>query len=449
MVFDGKKLSSYDTHLLEDLKRAQAVSLEPDSTLSSSRGAPRRPRRDRQVGALVMAAFVLLVVIASAVLASRPSSGGGGHTKVLPDPHLSHGAAEQQVLAALSQTTAASNFNVRYRMSETLGSTPTTTVCPKGLDPAYRGSAGATWTVVPGPSVEFKALGGTISVAPGGCFSAGHEAPVTVTGQGTVNVAPKAMVVSASIRTGGEPTGLDVSVRLDGDQVWESGGADYGLAPNGDLMAGTGQPLSGFASLVEGTLGPREGALAMTRMASPNAYLTLEQPSVTGAAAAGNGTVDGVAVTKYAVGIDLDQLVYTPGLSTDEITTIKDALGVLDRQGYVKTVDTISVDPDGFIRQVVSVSSFKDGGTATHDATYSNFGCAGTVRMPGQPAAPTTSITCPAPGAPTTPPVAPTTTGATTSTDAPTTTGAPTTTMPPPATDPIPQASTTTQPATA
>ena len=37
----------------------------------------------------------------------------------------------------------------------------------------------------------------------------------------------------------------------------------------------------------------------MTLMASPNAYLALEQPTVTGATEAGTGTVDGVPVTNY------------------------------------------------------------------------------------------------------------------------------------------------------
>jgi hypothetical protein len=350
------------------------------------------------------------------------------------------------VLAALTQTAAAGNFNISYRLSETIGSTPPTTRCYKpATGPTATfvvpASGGTAWKTSPGDVQE--QLGGEVRrLTDGGCFSTEHQA-VTVTGKGTVNVAPKAMVVSANISSG-----LDVSVRLDGDNVWESGGADYGLSPNGDAMgSGPGQLLSGFASLVEGTLGPREGALAMTRMASPNAYLTLEQPSVSGAAPAGSGTVDGVPVTKYTVGIDLDQLVFTPGLTTDEITTIKQALDVLKGEGYAKTVDTVSVDADGFIRQVVSVSSFKDGGTVTHEATYSNFGCAGTVQMPGQPAPPPPSVACGAPGAPTSTTEAPTT-GQAPTTGAPTT-QAPSTTMPPAATDTPAKASTTTQPGTA
>ena len=169
-----------------------------------------------------------------------------------------------------------------------------------------------------------------------------------------------------------------MSIRLEGDRVWESGGAGYGMVPSADPV-GSGQPLSGFAGLVEGTLGPREGALAMTRMASPNAYLALEQPTVTGATEAGTGTVDGVAVTNYTVDVDLHELVHSAGLSADETTTIEDALAVLDEEGYHGTTATVSVDADGLIRKVVSVTSFDDGGTVTHEATYSDFELRGPV----------------------------------------------------------------------
>jgi hypothetical protein len=220
---------------------------------------------------------------------------------------------------------------------------------------------------------------------------------VTVTGSGTVTVAPKSMQVSADISGG-----LQVSVRVVGDQVWESGGAEYGSDGG---VSGPGQPLSGFASLVLGTLGPREGALAMTRMASPNAYLSIEQVTVDGARATGTDTVDGVPVTTYEVAVDLDRLAHMDGLSADERTTIEHALDGLHEQGYAGTVDTISVDGAGMIRRVVSVSSFGDGGSVTYDATYSNFGC------DGAPAA-----------CPTTAPTTTATTASSSSTEAPTTT---------------------------
>ena len=205
-----------------------------------------------------------------------------------------------------------------------------------------------------------------------------------MTGSGTVTVAPKSMQVSADISGG-----LQVSVRVVGDQVWESGGAEYGSDGG---VSGPGQPLSGFASLVLGTLGPREGALAMTRMASPNAYLSIEQVTVDGARATGTDTVDGVPVTTYEVAVDLDRLAHMDGLSADERTTIEQALDGLHEQGYAGTVDTISVDGAGMIRRVVSVSSFGDGGSVTYDATYSNFGCDG-VPSACPATAPSTTVT--------------------------------------------------------
>ena len=193
-----------------------------------------------------------------------------------------------------------------------------------------------------------------------GCYAESPQA-ATVSGSGSVVIAPKAMTVSADIGYGSAPASLGVTLTLTGDNVSESSSPPT--------------LLSGFAPTVEGSLGLKEGALAMTQMASPNAYLSLEGSAVTGASVAGHSTVDGVAVTDYTVDIDLDQLLSTPGLSSDETKTITDALAVLHDQGLDKTVETISVDDAGYIRRVASVTSFGDGATVTQDATYSNFGC--------------------------------------------------------------------------
>ena len=59
---------------------------------------------------------------------------------------------------------------------------------------------------------------------------------------GTVNLDPYAMVAISEV------SGLGtITTYVNGTTVWELGGGDYGNA--------TGSPLSGFASLVEGTLG--------------------------------------------------------------------------------------------------------------------------------------------------------------------------------------------------
>src|SRR5262249_45347269 len=161
---------------------------------------------------------------------------------------------------ALDRTTAAGTFHLAYHLTAT-PTAPPGTVCRS--IPVPRGLPTSTFCSTTGPP------------------------PVDTSGDGTITVSPKSMVTAAHVGSG-----LDVTLRLSGDQVWESGGGEYGGPPSGP-----GQPLSGFAQLVESTLGPRAGALAMTRMASPNAYLALEQRSITGATPAGTSSVDGTPVT--------------------------------------------------------------------------------------------------------------------------------------------------------
>jgi hypothetical protein len=228
--------------------------------------------------------------------------------------------------------------------------------------------------------------------------------------------------------------------------VWEVSSTDNGLTPASN--DGTGQLLSGFAGLVEGTLGKREGAVAMMGMASPTGFLDLVQPAVTGAAEVGPSTVDGVAVTQYELSVDANSLATDPGLSSEEQNTIEQAIQVLTDEGYTGIRDLVSVDASGFIRESVSTVTFDGGGTVTLDAHFSNFGCAGTVLMPGQegpsnppagcstadtgvapaPAATTTTSSPPQPTVTTTPPT--TTVPSTVVPSTPSTTTTTTTTTP-------------------
>jgi hypothetical protein len=320
---------------------------------------------------------------------------------------LGNGPAEQQVLSALSATTDSGSFDVSYTLTAAPGSSTTTsTQCedlyrsaPIAVGPAGGTSSGTVVPLSPQPSPGATAVQR--------CFPVQDVQSVKVTGSGTIDVSPKAMVVSASISSG-----MDVSVRLNDQDVWESGGADYGLSPtpgpSGGVTPAGGQSLSGFASLVQGTLGSRAGSVAMIGMASPAGYLDLEQESVTGAAQIGPGTVDGTAVTFYQVAVDPARLETMAGLSADEIATIKAAVGVLQGVGYTGTTVKVGIDGAGFIRQATSVANFSDGGTVTLDAAFTKFGCAGTVVMPGQAATSTTTAVC--------------------ASDVPTTTAAPTTT---------------------
>ena len=365
----------------------------------------------------VVAATVMCLAVVGVPVGLVLTSGGTTpaaqpapqHSDVANAVHLGTGPAEHQVLSALSATTASGNFDVAYDLTQAPGSgTTTTTTCSSiAVSPdltqvngsAYQGSAG------------------TVTQVCGG----GGPQNASVSGKGTIDVDPYAMAVSADVSSFG-----NLSIRVDGTNYWELGAGDNGLAPLPNDAGpgpaggtGSGSTLSSFAGLVEGTLGQREGALAMLGMASPTGFLDLSQQSVTGAAQVGTGQVGGVPVTEYEVSIDLSQLAQVPGITTDETTTIQGAVGVLDQAGYTGTMVKVAIDDAGFIREVTPVASFSDGGKVTLDATFSNFGCAGTVLMPGQQGATAPPAGCVSPDSTTTTTTTPTTTGA----DAATTTG--------------------------
>ena len=201
---------------------------------------------------------------------------------------------------------------------------------------------------------------------------------LNVTGQGTIDTDPFAMVALSNVASIGP-----VVLRDDGTDVWEIGGGNYGLSP-GSSDSGPGSPLSGFAGLVEGSLGPREGGLAMMGLASPTGYLELDQDAITSASEVGTGVVDGAPVTIYQVSLDPAQEATVPGTTPDEATALKAALSLLQQQGYTGTTVKVSIDDAGYIRQTVSVAGFSDGVTQTETVTFSDFGCAGKVLMPGQ-----------------------------------------------------------------
>jgi hypothetical protein len=113
-------------------------------------------------------------------------------------------------------------------------------------------------------------------------------------------------------------------------------------------------------------------------MASPNGYLAIEASSIVDASFVATGAVDGVAVRELDASVDLSDLAATPGLTADEKTTIQDAWRLLLAEGYSSTTTRVSVDDTGFIRRIVSASHFDDGTVVTFEATYSEFGCAGT-----------------------------------------------------------------------
>ena len=212
-------------------------------------------------------------------------------------------------------------------------------------------------------------------------------APVTITGRATINTDPYRMMAESQVTGFGA-----ITVRVDGTRLWETGGGNYGLDGRG---LGDGEPMSGFASLVSGTLGEGPGALTMLTLASPNGYLNLQKEAVAGVTAAGVGTVDGAPVTYYEVTIDPARLLEVPGLTGEQTKTINaGARPAGSDPGYETRTTKVGIDAAGLIRETTTVNTFSDGSSQTTRSTFSNFGCAGIVALPGDPEITTEPTPC-------------------------------------------------------
>lgn len=367
----------------------------------------RSPRcRFGRIG-IAVTALVCVVAAAVAVVVTRPA--GSNHPasgRVVSSP------AARALFAALGETIGAGSYDATFTFHAIRGSTsraqavPCQVVHPSTPGKTATGSRDGTATTL------------------GGCVMDFPNQDVTITGHSTINTNPYRMVATSEV------SGLGaITVRVDGTRLWETGGGNYGLEPGPD--PGPGSSLSGFASLVAGTLGPGQGALTMITLASPSGYLNLEQQAVAGVTPAGTGTVDGAPVTYYDVAIDVAKILDAPGLTDEQSKTITEALAELGQAGYRGTTVKVGVDEAGFIRETTSVAEFADGSRMTSHTVLSNFGCAGTVRLPGDPPTTTTTAPCVSPDTTTTAPAttaSSTTTSSTTtsSTSAPATPGSPT-----------------------
>jgi hypothetical protein len=427
------------------------------------RGGTAR-RRTAVVAAVAVCLVVVAVPVSLALTGSSTPVRHDATPKVVKGTHLGTTAGGSKVLAALSATTDSGNFNFTYNLSSQASTTPTTTTTEKMCTPVnvpmgnpsspsdgFGTSTGEEGTAVSVGSAGMPAQPGQNSSTRATVCS--YESPqvfgnVPVSGSGTINVSPTAVVTSAAVGTG-----LNVVVRVSGTEYWEDiGGSSSGLAPSDD-STDQGQPISGAASLVEGTLGSREGGVAMMGLASPSGYLDLYQSEVTTADDLGPSTVNGVPVTVYQVQTTPAEEAQVVGATPQEQTTINDALTLLKSQGYTGSTVKISIDGEGYVRQSDTTANFTDGGSVNLTASFSNFGCAGTVLFPGQtgPSSPPANCTSPVPT--TTVPPTTATTGPTTSTTVGATTpttGTPSevpttvTTLPPVTTLPAPSSSTTT-----
>jgi hypothetical protein len=388
---------------------------------------PQRPRHRAAVlsGA---AALVLAVALIAVPLALRSDDGGTPGSRKRPS------AVVNLVAAAAGTTVATGSYQVDFTRTSSAGAVPpecrvelqsaTSTVPPRSR-PLTQSDSGASVTTAPAANV---------------CAAA---KPTTTTGVATINVDPYAMRVVTDVSNLGK-----ITLLVGPGVVWEFGGAQYGRVGGEN----PGASLAKFASLVEGTLGRRDGALAMTGLANPNGYVDLTQASILDAAPIGTSKVDGVPVTVYRVHTTT-QAAVDEGLTPDAAKAIHDAVKVLEEEGYRGSTQDVSIDADGLIRRTKSVVTFADGGTATNVNTFSKFGCAGIVVLPGQPEPPTKEQRCWTPPTTTTPPttsaaIAPTTTPTTTTAVVPVTPSVPLTSAPPTTTPPTTTPPTTTPPST-
>ena len=371
----------------EDLSRTASARQFPpgddDGAFLHEKALPVSSRPSRRPLVLVAASVLLLAAVGVSVglvVAGTPTPGSGQHQSSTTGA----AAARARVISALGATTAAGNWDITYSYTQVPGgnSTTTTTVppamtCPTTYPPSSATGNGCTVLVVPGSSAP-------------------DDENVTVTGSGVIDVNPKAMVTEADPSDFGP-----VIIRLDSTQLWELGSDDGGgLAPGPGDGSTSGQAISGFASLVESTLGEREGAVAMLGIASPTGYLVLDEQEITSVAPTGQGTVDGKPVTEYRVSADASQLENDPSATAEELTTIQAAIAKLQSQGLSGTGTDVAVDAQGFIVQSITTYQFSDGGSVTVKADFSNFGCAGTVLMPGQVGPTTPPANCVSPDTP-------------------------------------------------
>lgn len=318
----GDEYDQYDEYraLREDGDDVVPVA---DLTDERSRSRRRGPRSRRWAAA----ALVVALGAAGVAVAAKVSNDNGAHHRVDSTPgrvttKTDDGQARGDVLAALSTTTASGSFHIRYSLTSDPGPHPTPTT--------NAGGPCTTFVVGGGMSIDARSPSGQASVGCGYPVTAGPQS-VTISGEGVVHIDPTAMVTTANVPSLGQ-----ITTRVDGTNVWEDGGGNYGVAPS--TKTGAGAPLSQFAGLVLGSLGRREGAIALNSLASPSGYLDMAKEAIGDASAHGNGIVDGVQVVVYDVTLDTMKALERPGLTPEEIATTTAALDVLRGEGYDKTL---------------------------------------------------------------------------------------------------------------
>jgi hypothetical protein len=347
---------------------------------------------------------ICAALVAGVIVATLYTGSGRHHPSANHDVHKSGGAHH--------------SHGTHQKDIPLLAAAVTTTADSSSFDFTFTGSDTSGTQVNPGGTVVNP--GGTANGypdAPNSNTAQSTQTTLSVAGTGVVNTDPYV----ALDMTDSESTYGPVSLVVDDSDVWEFGASDAGVNPGTD--SGPGDPLSQFAQVVESSIGTGEGALSMMGLADPYGRLDLAQNMITGATETGTGTVDGDAVTIYAVTINVENEANQAGLSPEQQTTIDQALTVLQNQDYTGTSELVSVDGAGYIREIKTTVTFASGASVVGDQIYSNFGCGGTL-TPGSPLvqpAPAGCVSPDQPGAP--PPTSvPTTTTTTTGPTGPTTT---------------------------
>jgi sugar lactone lactonase YvrE len=325
-----------DAQTIADIQRRLAVSMATEAGGAS----PVRPRRVRRARTVGWATLLVALVLGVALLVPTLGHQGPDHAGRTP----LRDRLAQLVVDDVNVTVASGSYNMNY--SDT--TTPPTNCAQPATGP---------------------------SRVPSTFCSAGQFA--SISGYGTVDTNPYAMVTVTDVGALGMITLYD-----NGTNVWEIGGGDYGLAGPG--QAGPGAPLSGYAGSVEGTLGQLPGALDMQGLASGTGYLDLEAQEIQGAQPAGTGSVDGVPVTIYKLSETGLQDPDTSGLTPQQVATISAADAIIEQSGFAGKTTWVSVDSKGYIREQKTEYTLPNGSTVSGDTILSNFGCAGTVLMPGQ-----------------------------------------------------------------
>jgi sugar lactone lactonase YvrE len=351
-----------DARIMAEVRGRLSASMAATGTSSVRSGQMHRVRRVRWALALFVVLAVGVALLVPTLGHRTPSHGSGAH---LQD------RLARLVVDDVNVTVASGSYDMRFN-DTTTPATPATpaTQCAQGT--AGRQEAGGPGQQTTGASVEPCWTENTL---PPGIST--QSTLSSISGHGTVDTKPYAMVTVSDVGSLGMITLYD-----NGTNVWEIGGGDYGLSAPG--QAGPGAPLSGYAGSVEGTVGQVAGALDMQGLASGTGYLDLEAQEIQGTQPAGTGSVDGVPVTIYKLSESGLQDPDSSGLTPEQSTTIRAADAIIKESGFAGKTTWISVDSEGYIREQKSQYTLPDGSMVTTDTILSNFGCAGTVLMPGQ-----------------------------------------------------------------